>query len=117
MNRVLVVDDDPLIMAAAAELFRQGGHSVVRARSYEEAVAALEADARIRLVVTDICLGNGQDGLALAAAAAELRPAARIVIFSGRVKPPVEQCPPRSVFFEKPYNPDLLLAAAEAALC
>ena len=117
MSSVLVVDDDPLIMAAAAELFRQAGHSVVRARSYEEAVAALRADARIRLVVTDICLGDGQDGLALAAAVAQLRPAARILIFSGQVKPPVEQCPPRSVFFEKPYNPDLLLAAAEAALC
>lgn len=116
MNRILLVDDDPQVMAAAADLFRMAGHSVVRAGSYDEAIALFEADRRITLVVTDICFGGGKDGLALARAVAELRPGARVVIFSGQVKPPVELCPPGSVFFEKPYNPGMLLATAEAVV-
>lgn len=117
MHHVLLVEDEPLVLAAASTLLRSAGHSVATASSYAEALSILERDWRITLVITDVCLGNEEEeGLALAFAASRLRPSARVVILSGKARPPLELCPRNSMFLEKPYDPRMLLAAAEAAL-
>ncbi len=116
MHHVLLVEDEPLVLAAASALLRSAGHSVATAASYAEALSILERDRRISLVITDVCLETKEEGLDLAFAASRLRPSVRIVILSGKSRPALEQCPPNTIFLEKPYDPRLLLSAAEAAM-
>ena len=115
MHHVLLVEDEPLVLAAASTLLKSAGHAVTPATSYQDAISILKRDRRISLVITDVCLEKDEEGLDLAFAAARLRPSLRLVILSGRSRPALEHCPPNSIFLEKPYDPRLLLAAAEAA--
>jgi CheY-like chemotaxis protein len=98
---VLLVEDDPLIRATAADMLRQAGHGVIEVDSTEAALVALET-AAIDVLVTDIHL-PGHSGLELAERAAQLRPGVRIVIASGDtsaiVAPPVG-----AILLPKPYD-------------
>src|SRR5690349_22079991 len=62
---VLVVEDDVLLRLATADHLRDAGLSVAEAATGEEAQAVLDAVA-IDLVFTDINMGDGIDGIALA---------------------------------------------------
>ena len=116
MHHVLLVEDEPLVMAAASALLKSVGYSVSAAASYGEAMAILESDPLISLVITDVCLDTHEEGLDLAFAASRLRPSVRVVILSGKSRPALAECPRNAIFLEKPYDPRLLLAAAEAAV-
>jgi two-component system cell cycle response regulator DivK len=62
MKRILVVEDDPLIMDLIAILLEREGHEVVRAATAEQGLAIAEGRAP-DLVLMDIAL-PGIDGLA-----------------------------------------------------
>jgi CheY-like chemotaxis protein len=51
MARVLVVDDDPSMLAALAALLRSSGHEAIPARSPREALTLV--DGGIEAIVTD----------------------------------------------------------------
>ncbi|MFL6856380.1 MAG: response regulator [Allosphingosinicella sp.] len=110
LAKILIVDDDPLVLGVTAGLLAEAGYGVVEARGYDEAIARLEAEADAGLLVTDICLGGGPDGLALAREAARRRPGLRILIVSGAMRPAGAECPEGALFFTKPYAPGALLA-------
>lgn len=112
MKRVLLVEDEPLVAEATADLLLDGGHQVVTASTYEEAIEALEG-CGLDMMVADIGIPGAQDGLALAEAAAARWPALNIVIVSGNERPEGGRCPQRAVFFTKPYAPGALLAFVE----
>ncbi len=54
--RILLVDDDPLVLASTADLLEDLGHDVVEASSAREALDLLDAGTRIDLVVTDYAM-------------------------------------------------------------
>ncbi|MFO0686946.1 MAG: sigma-54 dependent transcriptional regulator [Sandaracinus sp.] len=62
MSRVLVVDDEPGVLYMAREVLTDRGHTVIAAKSAQEALAHLEE--RIDVVLTDLAM-PGMDGLAL----------------------------------------------------
>ena len=109
-RKVLLVDDEPLVLSTISGLLADGGYEVIEARGYEEALARLEDAPDAGVLVTDISLGGAADGLALAREAARLRPGLRIVIVSGAVRPAGGECPERAIFFTKPFAPGALLA-------
>lgn len=109
-RKIVLVDDDPLVLGVTADLLAEGGYEVLAAASGEEALARLAAAPDAGLLVTDIRLGCPPDGLALAREAARLRPALRILIVSGEVRPAGADCPAGALFFTKPYAPGALLA-------
>ena len=81
--RILCVDDDRLVLAVTADLLRSLGHDVVEAHGGREAASAIP-DATIEILITDIHMPGGPDGLELAQYARKVRPHLPIVYFSGR---------------------------------
>ena len=66
MSRVvLVVDDEPLILAMTAPMLEDLGREVVTAGNAPEALATLSADPRVEILITDINM-PGMDGYKLA---------------------------------------------------
>lgn len=92
---ILLVDDEVDLLQITAEAVRRmlPGYAVVAARSLEEAeevVVDLEASAQpIALAVVDHVLG-GTTGLALLEAIHRRFPEARLMLFTGRATPDVE---------------------------
>lgn len=109
-RKVLLVEDEPLVLQATAALLADGGYHVIEARGYAEALTRLEAEPEAEVLVTDISLSGGPDGVALAREAARRRPGLRIVIVSGAVRPLGGDYPRQAIFFTKPYAPGALLA-------
>ena len=106
---VLLVEDEPLVMRATSDLLEHEGYRVVGASNYREAVAALESEPDTAVMVTDISIGGGGDGVELARIAAERFPHVRTVIVSGAVRPSGDAYPKEAIFFTKPYAPGALL--------
>ncbi|PAX07102.1 MHYT domain-containing protein [Sphingomonas lenta] len=81
-RRVLVVDDDPLVLANTADLLEDMGHSVRRASSGPDALDQLARDAEIDLVVTDQLM-PGMTGSQLARRIRTAAPEIQVLIVSG----------------------------------
>lgn len=88
--RLLVVDDDPLVMETTAEQMEAEGYTVVRATSAGAALDHLRNDDAIDLLVTDLTM-PGMDGLALIQEAQRLRPGLPAIIATGFATDAVEQ--------------------------
>jgi CheY-like chemotaxis protein len=72
--RVLLVADDGLTRAVAANGLIMYGFDVATARDGEDAVEQLKAKTRIDVLVTDADMGGTFDGLAVAKIARQLAP-------------------------------------------
>ncbi|WP_052401785.1 PAS domain-containing protein [Muricoccus aerilatus] len=110
---VLLVDDDPLVLASNAALLADLGHT---AREVESAAAALEALAAgpvPDLVITDHAM-PGMTGAELAARLAALHPGLPVILATGYADLAVGEAPevPR---LDKPFGRDALAAALAAA--
>ena len=81
---LLLVEDEALIRMNLQEELGDAGFTLVIATDGAQAVAELEADAtRFRGVLTDIRLGSGPNGWAVARRARELVPGVPMVYMSG----------------------------------
>lgn len=107
--KILLVEDEPLILQATAELLADDGYEVAEATGCEEALAYLEAEPDTSVLVTDLNVSCPGDGMSLAKAVAERWPHIRIVLVSGAMRPEAGTYPERAVFFTKPYAPGALL--------
>ena len=81
-RRVLVVDDDPLVLASTAAMLEDFGHRVIEAGSARDALGVLRAGTPVDLVVTDQVM-PGMTGLELATEVESLRPGLPILLASG----------------------------------
>ena len=81
-RHVLVVDDEWWVRAFLRVGLEDAGFAVTEAEDAETALAVLDA-APVRVLVTDVNLGAGPDGLALAAAARRRCPDLHVVYVSG----------------------------------
>ena len=102
---VLVVEDEWLLLELAAEVLEAAGHKVLTATDAHAALSLLRSEP-IDLLVTDIDLAAGTDGLSLAREARRLRPELRVAYASGR-RPDLcaHDMVPGSIFLAKPYRP------------
>ena len=102
---LLLVEDEALIQDLLEEALTNAGYELVIAENGQKALAELERDAdRFRGVVTDIRLGSGPDGWAVAHRARELSPHIQVVYMSGDSghKWPSEGVP-NSLMISKPF--------------
>jgi signal transduction histidine kinase/PAS domain-containing protein len=82
--RVLVVEDDEAFRATLLDLLQRAGAAAQGVRSAELALQALQAAPALpQLVLSDICLGRGQDGLGLARTLRQRWPALPVILMSG----------------------------------
>jgi len=107
--RVLLVEDEFLVSDMMAEILALRGFEVHTAANAEEALEHLNGGAPCDIMLTDLNLGPGIDGVALAKMVRELRPDVFVVYVSGSVNRLDEfQAVPGSRFVAKPYNPHQL---------
>ena len=80
---VLVVEDDPQLLALAVTIIESLGYHAVPAEDAEKALAVLDARNDVAVLFTDISLTRGLDGTELAVAAKRMHPTLEIVYTSG----------------------------------
>lgn len=112
--RVLIVEDEPLIRLGLATAVEEAGYEVVEAGNATEAIRRLEADPQIRLLLTDVDMPGGMDGIALAHHVRDRWPPVRLIVISGKVGVRPGQLPSGARFVSKPYQEPALLAMVAA---
>ncbi|MFS2108658.1 PAS domain S-box protein [Sphingomonas sp. Sphisp140] len=111
---VLAVDDDTLVLINTAALLEDLGHSVVEADSGAEALALLETQDDIDLIITDQAM-PGMTGVDLLAAVRALRPDLPAIVASGYGEG-VEIGDPGVIRLSKPFTQAHLARALSQAL-
>lgn len=115
---ILVVEDEALVQVLVVEVLQERGYDVRSACSAEEALVLLRDHCRdFDVLLTDINLGAGADGLELAHKARELCPGIRVIyVTGGAVRADAAERVPESRLIAKPYEPDEICDAVEFAL-
>ena len=80
---VLLVEDDALLRECLAEMLADAGWEVAAVASADAALGHMQVGGRPDVLVTDLWLGAGMNGLALAAEARRRWPGLRAVLTSG----------------------------------
>lgn len=103
-QKVLVVEDEPLLRMMAVDVVADAGFEAIEAKDADEAVRILEARDDIVIIFTDIDMPGSMDGMKLAAAVHDRWPPIHIIVTSGHVKATDLILPEGAVFFPKPYD-------------
>lgn len=112
---MLIVEDEPFIRMAAADIVADIGVTAYEAADAGEALAILGDHPEIRLLFTDVNM-PGTDGVTLARRAREIRPDVHVIVTSGRRAIPREQLPENGTFLPKPYGSEQLTSAVAESL-
>jgi len=115
---LLLVEDEPLVQLAAVDALHGGGFQVVTASSGDEAMDVLDARiAGISGLITDVRLGAGPDGWAIARHARELKPGVAVVYTTADSAADWSvQGVPKSIMIQKPYAPAEVINAITTLL-
>jgi DNA-binding NtrC family response regulator len=106
---ILVVDDDDQVLETADGVLKDGGYEVVAAGNGVDALLNLYADSSIKLLLADVVMPGGMDGLVLAQRAKEMRPDLKVIYMSGYMTGLVSgQAVPSATFLAKPWAPEQL---------
>ncbi len=118
--RVLLVEDDPEVGQIAEAMLKGQGHSVRRASEASQALSILRGRSRFDLLLSDVIMPGGMNGVELAREARALRPDLAVILTSGYAGDPVDAALEASSwpFLRKPYSEaelaDLLAAVRPA---
>ena len=112
--KILVVEDEPLIRLGLASAIEEAGYVVVEAANASDAIKLLEADHSIRLVMTDVDMPGGMDGIRLAHYVRDRWPPIQLIVISGKVGVQAGQLPAGAKFIGKPYHEPALLQLVQA---
>jgi signal transduction histidine kinase len=110
---ILVVDDDPDLLAAAADQLGSLGYRAVTARDGAAALDTLEREPDVRLLYTDVVMPPPWDGPALAREALSRRPDLGVLFTSGGHREITE---PAAALLPKPVALDRLAQAVRRLL-
>ncbi len=105
-HTALVIDDEPTVRMLAREVLGDFGFTALEGETAAEAIAALEANLQIDLLITDVGLPGGLNGRQLAAAARRLRPELRVLFITGYTSDSrfAEDLEPRTQLLTKPFS-------------
>ncbi len=106
---VLVVEDEALLRLHATNLLEEEGFEVLEAANAQQAIAALENRADVRVVFTDIQMPGPLDGMDLAREVHARWPHVLLLVTSGRLRPAPHELPDAGRFVAKPYRPEALV--------
>jgi CheY-like chemotaxis protein len=108
---ILVVDDDERGRRLTSRMLRDEGFVVIEAGSAEQALEQL-ADAReVQIVLADIAMPGGMNGVELAEKVRKAEPSQRIVLMSGydRLFPKWGEMGARFPLLMKPFTAEQLI--------
>lgn len=106
--RLLIVDDDPMILLRLDEIATDAGFDVLDASNGPDALEILNEIDAIAALVTDIDLGGQFEGLQLAEAVHYRWDTMRIVVMSGMADVDLEKLPTGAIFLRKPVSAEQL---------
>ncbi len=108
---VVIVEDEWLVRMAAAHALSEAGFYVLEADRTDHALAHLrDSVCQIHALFTDVHVPGPMDGLALAHLARRNWPWVRLLIASGRARPPTHELPEGAKFLTKPYETDHVIS-------
>ena len=113
--KVLIVDDDLLVLTGMAALIEDLGHGAIEAQSGAEALGKLASGLEIDLVITDHAMPN-MTGLQLAQSIQEKHPHLPIILATGYAELPSDPALLRVVKLAKPCSQHEIASAIHAAL-
>jgi signal transduction histidine kinase/CheY-like chemotaxis protein len=116
LARILVVEDDAEVAEVTAELLQDIGYQPVGARDGKHALATLDRDLTIELVLSDIVMPGEMSGLELARTLRKHRPELPVLLATGYSQYVSPAASEGFVLVEKPYRRDVLRASIQAAL-
>ena len=103
-SKVLVVEDVALIRMTTVDMVEQIGFAACEAANASEALALLQQDSGIDILLTDLGL-PGMTGRQLVEEARRLNPSLKVIIASGYSTREEEQDKPAGVLYlTKPYD-------------
>jgi len=113
---VLMVEDEPSVAAVAQGFLERARCRVTGVGNGEQALRLLESDAEFDLLLTDVALGAGMSGTALAQAAQDSRPGMPVLLMSGYATDwPGASAAQSWELLRKPFTREQLLAAVARA--
>ncbi len=115
---ILLVEDDADVRTMMLEMLLSDRWNAIAASSSEAALAVLQQDQSIGILVTDIALGTGTDGVDLAHAAIARRPDLSVILMSEYPDPPIDLPGTKGRRFEviqKPFSSEQLAATIRMA--
>jgi DNA-binding NtrC family response regulator len=112
---ILVVEDDPSVLALTVDMLTGQGYTVYTARDAAQAMVQLEAHPEVQVLFTDVTMPGGVTGVGLAREAQHIFPNLRVLLTSGFVG---EHSGFTSEFpmLDKPFESDDLARALRRAL-
>jgi signal transduction histidine kinase len=113
--KVLIVDDDLLVLNGTAALVEDLGHTAIEAQSAAEALVKLDSGVEIDVVITDHAMPN-MTGLQLAQSIQAKRPDLPIILATGYAELPPDPALVRLVKLTKPCSQHEIASAIQTAL-
>ncbi|WP_448202532.1 ATP-binding protein [Azospirillum sp. sgz302134] len=112
--RVLVVEDNALVLMATVDGLSQEGFEVATADHGAAALELLEADSRFDAIVSDVVMPYGVSGIDLARRVHERWPHIRVMLISGYSPESLTGLGADTAVLPKPFTPDQLAARIRA---
>jgi len=115
-SKVLVVEDEPLLLMNIADELAEGGFDVVESPNADHALNQLGENPKIEVLFTDVDMPGSLDGLALSSIVHARWPHVRIIVTSGKFLAREAELPPGAIFIAKPYAAVELIEAINRPL-
>ncbi len=106
---ILLVEDEPHLRTAEAEVLHGAGFWVLEAQDADEAFELLKRREDIRVVLTDVAMPGSLNGFEFARLVAQGWPEVGVLVISGKALPKEGDLPPNAVFVSKPVNSNTLI--------
>lgn len=115
--KILVVDDEPMIIDMVAKILSDAQHEILSAGSTEQAMEKLSAE-EFDLVITDVVMPPGEDGTKLASFVKKNHPRVPVIAMTAGMENATEDYVNYADMFTdhalaKPFKPSELLEAIE----
>ena len=112
--RVLVVDDERMILRAVSRMLeREGGYEVLPANGPRQALEIVKNNLHVHLVISDIEMPE-MKGTQLIRVVAKLSPQTAVLLMTGHLYP--VDVPDGVPVLKKPFSKQVLLSAVQAIL-
>jgi signal transduction histidine kinase len=113
--RILIVDDDQLVMTGISAMIEDLGHTAIEAHSGAEALAKLASDLNVDVVITDHAM-PAMTGLQLAKNIQESYSGIPIILATGYAELPIDPASLGMIRLAKPCNQYDIAMAIQSAL-
>ena len=115
---VLAVEDEPAVLSALVENLADLGYRVLAAQDAASALDRLQDNVRVDILLSDVVMPGGMNGVQLAVEAARIRPGLRVVLTSGYTGEALageHRVPSDVPILTKPYRREELAARLKIA--